>query len=168
VPARGLELAGTGWGEKFRGRRVLRDHSWVAYDAAGAVVASIGGEVYDRWCRYSEGPHGPVIDAVEPGPSMGLAYVVDPRRWRRGFGAATLLAAVHAPEVADVVLFAAGIEPDNVASARCAGAAGLRPDSTEPDWEGFVYHVRRRGVGIQRGQARSRSRTARTCSGLSP
>jgi len=143
-PARGLELAGTGLGEMFRGRRVLRDHSWVARDASGAVVASVGGEVYDRWCRYSEGPDGPVVEAVEPGPAMGLAYVVDPRRWRRGFGTAALLAAMAAPEVADVVLFAAGVEPANVASARCAAAAGLRLDRAEPDWEGFVHYIRRR------------------------
>jgi RimJ/RimL family protein N-acetyltransferase len=130
-------------GEMFRGRRVLRDHSWVVYDASGVVVANIGGEVYDRWCRYSEGPDGPVIEAVEPGLSMGLAYVVDPRRWRQGFGTAALLAVMAAPEVADVVLFAAGVEPDNVASVRCAVAAGMRPDCSEPDWEGFVYYLRR-------------------------
>jgi RimJ/RimL family protein N-acetyltransferase len=143
-PARGLDLAGTGLGETFRGRRVLRDHSWVALDAAGTVVASIGGEVYDRWCRYSEGPDGVRIDAVEPGPSMGLAYVVDPRRWRQGFGTAALRAVLDAPEVADVVLFAAGVEPDNVASVRCAAAAGFRPDGTVPDWEGIVHYLHRR------------------------
>lgn len=143
-PARGLRLAGTGIGEVFRGRRVLRDHTWVAFDEAGAAVAYLGGEVYDRWCRYEEGPDGPVVDAVEPGPAMGLAYVVDPRRWRQGFGTATLRAAMDAAEVADVVVFAAGIEPDNVASARCATAAGLVPDSPVPDWEGIVHHIRRR------------------------
>ncbi len=143
-PARGLDLAGTGLGEMFRGRRVLRDHSWVVRDAAGAVVATIGGEVYDRRCRYTEGPDGVVIDRVEPGPGMGLAYVVDPRRWRQGFGTAALLAVVGAPEVADVVVFAAGIEPDNTASVRCAEAAGFHPDGPEPDWEGIVHHLRRR------------------------
>jgi RimJ/RimL family protein N-acetyltransferase len=143
-PAREFQVIDAGLGEMFRGRRVLRAHSWVAFDAAGAVVAHIGGEVYDRWCRYTEGPDGPAIDEIEPGPAMGLAYVVDPRRWRRGFGTATLLAAMDAAEVADVVLFAAGIEPDNVASARCAAAAGLIPGTATPDWEGIVYHIRRR------------------------
>jgi RimJ/RimL family protein N-acetyltransferase len=123
---------------------VLRAHSWVAFDDAGAAVAHIGGEVYDRWCRYTEGPDGPVIDAVEPGPAMGLAYVVDPRRWRSGFGTATLRAAMDAAEVADVVLFAAGIETGNVASARCATAAGLLPETAIPDWEDMIHHIRRR------------------------
>jgi len=130
--------------ELFRGLRVLRTHSWVALDEDGAAVAHIGGDVYDRWCRYAEGPGGSTVDRVEPGPSMGLAYVVDPGRWRRGFGRATLLAVVAAPEVADVRVFALGIDADNVASAACAACAGFAPDDTEPDWEDIVYYVRRR------------------------
>jgi RimJ/RimL family protein N-acetyltransferase len=143
-PVRELRLMGSGLGEVFRGRRVLRTHSWVAFDPSGVAVAKVGGEVYDRWCRYAEGADGPVVDRIEPGPAMGLAYVVDPRRWRQGFGTAALRAAVDAPEVADVVLFAAGVEVDNVASARCAVAAGLTATTTGPDWEGMVYHVLRR------------------------
>lgn len=143
-PARALTLEDSGIGEVHRGRRVLRTHSWVAFDDTGRAVAHIGGEVYDRWCRYTETPDGPVVDAIEAGPAMGLAYVVDPARWRRGFGTATLRTVVGSPEVADVVLFAAGIEPDNVASARCAVAAGFTPDSPTPDWEGIVHHLHRR------------------------
>jgi RimJ/RimL family protein N-acetyltransferase len=86
----------------------------------------------------------------EPGPAMGLAYVVNPRQWRRGFGTATLLAAMAAPEVAEVILFAAGIETDDTASGRCAMAAGLVPDTSAPDWEGIVHHVRRRELGGRR------------------
>lgn len=132
-PAREFRVPDTGIGEMHRGRRVLRTHSWVARDAAGRVVAQVGGDVYDRWLRPGDGP------------SFGMAYVVDPRRRRQGFGTATLLAVVRAPEVADVVLFAAGIEPANVASARCAAAAGFTPDSGVPDDEGIVHHVLRVG-----------------------
>ena len=135
-PAREFRQPDTGIGEMFRGRLVLRTHSWVALDAAGTPVAQIGGDVYDRWVRSGDG-------AVEPGPAMGFAYVVDPHRWRQGYGAATLRAMMAAPEVADVVLFAAGIEPDNVASVRCAAAAGLTPETDTPDEEGIVHHVRR-------------------------
>jgi RimJ/RimL family protein N-acetyltransferase len=112
----------------------------VAFNASGDAVAHVGGEVYDRWCRYTETPDGPVINAVERGPAMGLAYVVDPQRWRRGFGTAALLAAINAAEVADVVLFAAGIEPDNLPSARCATAAGLTPDTAVPDGKNDLLH----------------------------
>jgi GNAT superfamily N-acetyltransferase len=143
-PARGLELQNSGIGETFRGRRVMRTHSWVGFDTSGAAVALIGGDVYDRWSRYTETPDGPVVDAIEPGPAMGMAYVVNPQRWRQGFGTAALLAAMNAPEVADVVVFAAGIEPDNIPSARCALRAGMTPDTAVPDWEGMIYHLRRR------------------------
>jgi len=143
-PARGLELMDTGLGEMFRGRRVLRTHAWIVLDARGRAVAHIGGEVYDRWCRYDEGPDGPVVTDVEPGPAMGLAYVVDPDRWGGGFGRAALTAVVQAPEVADVVVFGAGIEPDNVASVRCAVAAGFTADDDRPDREGIVSYTLRR------------------------
>ncbi|MFC7534858.1 GNAT family N-acetyltransferase [Actinoplanes sp. GCM10030250] len=128
----------------FRGRRVLRTHTWVAVEAGGEVVAYAGGEVYDRWSRYHERPEGPVVTDVEPGPAMGLAYVVAPHRWRQGYGTATLRAIVNAPEMADVVVFAAGIEPENVASVRCAEAAGFLRDDPEPDFEGIVHYVLRR------------------------
>lgn len=125
-----------GIGEVFRGRRVLRTHSWLAFDSGGEAVAQIGGDVYDRW----------ISDRVEEGPAMGFAYVVDPRRWRGGYGTATLRAMMDAPETADVRIFAAGIEPGNVASVRCATAAGLTPDTTVPDDEGIVYYLRRCGT----------------------
>jgi RimJ/RimL family protein N-acetyltransferase len=147
-PERELQLMNQGLGETFRGRRVLRTHSWVALDAAGEVVAHLGGEVYDRWCRYDETPDGPVVSDVEPGPAMGLAYVVDPGRWRRGFGRAALRAAVAAPEVADVAVFALGIETDNTASRRCAESAGFRADDAGPDWEDIVHHVLRRRPSV--------------------
>jgi RimJ/RimL family protein N-acetyltransferase len=127
-----------GIGEMFRGRRVLRTHSWVAVDLAGEAVAQIGGDVYDRWITE------PATGRAEPGPAMGFAYVVDPRRWRSGYGTATLLAMMDAPEMADVRVFAAGIEPGNVASVRCAMAAGLTPDTTIPDSEGIIHYLRRR------------------------
>ncbi len=64
---------------------------------------------------------------------MDLAYVVDPERWRLGFGRAALRAVMDAPEVSDVSLFVAGIDADNTASQRCARAAGFAPESDEPD-----------------------------------
>jgi hypothetical protein len=43
-----------------------------------------------------------------------------------------------------LILFALGIEPDNVASRRCAESAGFVPDDPEPDWEDIVHHLLRR------------------------
>lgn len=145
-PARELRLVQQDCrGEEFRGRRVLRMHSWVAVDDTGSPVAKIGGDVYDRWTRYlGEGPDGPVVDREESGPAMGLAYVVDPSRWRQGLGRRSLLAVLASPEVADVRIFVAGIEADNVASSRCAASAGFAPDDPQPDGEDMVYFFHRR------------------------
>ncbi|MBM2621402.1 GNAT family N-acetyltransferase [Actinoplanes sp. LDG1-06] len=156
-PAREFDHGREGFGEEFRGRLVLRSHSWVALDGRGVPVAHIGGEVYDRWCRYRETPAGPVVDRIEPGPSLGFAYVVDPGQRLRGYGTSTVLAMIGAAEVADVVVFAAGIEPDNTASVRCVAAAGFRAQDSEPDWEGIVHHVWRR----ERTSATSNQRNQR-------
>ncbi|MGK5681952.1 GNAT family N-acetyltransferase [Actinoplanes sp. URMC 104] len=137
-PAREFRIRGHGIGEEFRGMRVLRVHSWVALDEEGVPVGHVGGDVYDRWAEDGKS---------EPGPSMGMAYVVDPRRRRQGYGTATLRAAVGAPEVAEVRVFALGIEPENTASVRCAVAAGFRADDPQPNGEGVVYHLLRRNAG---------------------
>lgn len=85
-PARELRLVVSRRGEEYRGREVLRSHSWVAVDDVGAPVGKVGGDVYDRWTRYdgSRPREEPVVTAVEAGPAMGLAYVVDPRSLASG------------------------------------------------------------------------------------
>ena len=143
-PERALRLQADQDDDEFRGMRVLRSHTWLAW-SHDEPVRYLGGEVYDRWTTYdgSDADH-PEVTGSEPGPAMGSAYVVDPARWRRGFGVAVLRAWVEAPEVADVRVFALGIEHDNLASTRCALAAGFVPDPPEPDWEGIVHHLLRR------------------------
>lgn len=144
-PPRELRLLATQPGGEYRGRRVLAAHSWVALDEAGRPVGKVGGEVYDRWTRYGgEGGAGPLILASDPRRAMGLAYVVAPDRWGRGYGRAILLALPRRPEVAAVRLFVAGIEPDNLASIRCCEAAGFVTERAGPDWEGMVYYSKER------------------------
>jgi RimJ/RimL family protein N-acetyltransferase len=135
-------------GTTFRGMRVLRSLGWVAVDATQAPVAFIGGAVYDRWVRYhGEGPHGAVISDEINARAMSLAYVVDPARWRQGYGRAALAAVLEHPDLADVELFICGIDGDNVASQRCATAAGLHLIDTQPDHEGMLYfHLRRQAI----------------------
>jgi RimJ/RimL family protein N-acetyltransferase len=144
-PVRELRLMATRSGEEYRGRLVLRTHSWVAVDGAGEPVGKLGGDVYDRWTRYDGArPESEAVTQVEAGPAMGMAYVIAPRRWRSGIGRAVLRAAVLEPAVADVRVFVLGIDADNEASRRCAAAAGFRPDVAEPDWEDTVHYVLRR------------------------
>jgi len=105
-------------------------------------AAHLGGEVYDRRTRYDgEGPEGPRILAAYNRRSLGPAYVVDPERWRQGFGRATLRAMMKTSETSDADLFVAGIDADNIASKRCAVGAGFVPEDKEPDREGIIYHL---------------------------
>jgi len=130
--------------EEFRGQRVLRSHTWLAWDG-DTPVGFLGGDVYDRWTTWDgSDPDHAVVHHVEEGPAMGSAYVVDPARWRQGYGTAILRAWMTPRETADVRLFALGVDGDNVASARCAEAAGFAASSEEPDWEDTVYFLLRR------------------------
>jgi RimJ/RimL family protein N-acetyltransferase len=135
--------------ESFRGKTVLRSHSFVAVDDDGAVLAHIGGDVYDRWAVWD--PAREEVLAVHPGRAMGAAYVVDPARWGRGMGRAALRALVDTPEVADVEQFVLGIDEDNAASRAAATAAGFMPLTDEPDSEGMVFLRLRREPSVPAG-----------------
>ncbi len=137
-PEREMALrTGTPPFDEFRGRRVLRTHTFVAVDDDDRPVAQIGGDVYDRWTTWD--PATGRVTATDLRRSMGAAYVVDPARWGRGYGRATIRALVDAPDTADVELFVLGIDPANTASLRAAAAAGFTPLTTEPDAEDMVH-----------------------------
>jgi RimJ/RimL family protein N-acetyltransferase len=136
-PERELALRNAAHGEEFCGRRVLRSHTFVALDGDGAPVAQIGGDVYDRWTLWDAATDRVTWTAERR--TMGAAYVVDPQRWGRGHGRATLRAFVGAAELADVEQFVLGIEEDNAASLGAARGAGFTPLTTEPDAEDMVY-----------------------------
>lgn len=125
---------------EFRGRQVLRSYAWLADDADGRPVAHIGGEVYDRWVRY-HGVGEPLTGEIRA-VTMALGYVVDPARQRQGYGRAAIEAVLAHPDLADVALWVCGIEPDNVASRRCAESAGFHLTDPEPDFEDILYYQR--------------------------
>jgi RimJ/RimL family protein N-acetyltransferase len=84
-----------------------------------------------------------MTDAIET-PTGSIAFVVDPALRRRGLGRAMITALTRQPELRDVELFAAGVEPENRASRRCLEAAGFHPHSEQPDYEGMLYYRARR------------------------
>lgn len=138
---RELRLIAERPGSTFRGQTVLRSHGWIAHDHTGAPAAFIGGDVYDRWVRYlGEGSSGAVYTDEDPRRAMGLGYVVDPSRWRCGYGRAAITAVVNHHEVADIEVFYCGVDAGNHASRRCAEAAGFRLTEREPDFEGTLYY----------------------------
>jgi RimJ/RimL family protein N-acetyltransferase len=144
---RELRLLAERPGSTFRGKTVLRSHGWIALDQARTPVAFIGGDVYDRWVRYhGEGAHGALVSDEDSRRSMGLGYVVDPARWRRGYCRTAIAAVLGHADVADVEVFYCGIDADNHASQRCALAAGFHLVEPKPDFEAMLYYRHERGA----------------------
>lgn len=130
-------------GEEFRGAIVLGAFGFVAVDTTGVPVGYIGGEVYDRETYYvGGGPDHPRFEDTSPDrqPFMGIALVVDPVRWRAGWGLASIRALLANPDLAYAQVVKAGIEPENTASRRLFSRAGFRPEFSEPDWEGMLTY----------------------------
>jgi RimJ/RimL family protein N-acetyltransferase len=126
-------------GDQFRGKTVTGRTMWVGLDEAGELVSFVDGETYDRYAAWngSDWDH-PVVSDVVAVSSMGLALEVDPRRRRRGFGAATLRAVIERPETSGVRLFFGSVEVENAASIACFRRAGFRLRSPQPDFEGML------------------------------
>jgi GNAT superfamily N-acetyltransferase len=137
-----LELADQPLG-KFRGAVETGRSAWVAWEG-DRPVGLIDCGTTDRWTTWEGGPSGRGVIATMPIPSANMSYVVDPAARRCGYGSAMVRELLNVPELAHVKLFAAGIEFGNLASIQCARSAGLDPLSSEPDWEGIVYYVKRR------------------------
>jgi RimJ/RimL family protein N-acetyltransferase len=127
----------------FRGAVETGRYAWVAWDG-DRPVGLIDCGTTDRWTTWEGGSGGRGVTASIPAPSANISYVVDPTTRRCGYGRAMVEELLDTPELAYVRLFAAGIESGNVASIRCARSAGFTALSSEPDWEGIVYYVKRR------------------------
>jgi uncharacterized protein (TIGR02231 family) len=138
-----LDLAGRPLSE-FRGAAETGRYRWLAWDE-GAAVGYIDCGTCDRWTTWEGGPAGRGVTHAIAVPCGSIAYVVDPARRRRGYATAMITAVTAMPELAGIELFAAGIEPENTASAGCLRKAGFQPLNPEPDWEGIVYYALFRG-----------------------
>jgi RimJ/RimL family protein N-acetyltransferase len=135
-PAQMLALAAAPLGA-FRGALEAGRYRWLAWDG-DRPVGYIDGGTYDRWTTWD--PDRGVV-ACLPGPAAAITYVVDPSCRRRGYATAMITALLDVGRLSDVVVFGAGVAPDNVASAGCLLACGFRPLDARPDWEGVVYYV---------------------------
>lgn len=128
---------------KFRGARETRRHRFVAWDGE-CPVGYIDCGTYDGWATWDGSTGGRGVTAVIKVPSAAIAYVVNPMLRRRGYGVEMIHALTRQPELENVGLFGAGVEPQNLASIRCLRSAGFSPLDSVPDWEGIVYYVRQR------------------------
>ncbi len=128
---------------EFRGAQETGRFRWLAWDGDDPV-GYIDCGTFDRWTTWDVGPQGPGVVATIDAPSAAISYVVDPTRRRRGYASAMIARLVALPDLDEITLFGAGVEPDNVASVRALARAAFQPLATEPDFEGFLYFVWRR------------------------
>jgi len=128
---------------EFRGAHETGRYRFVALDGE-SPVGYIDCGTYDRWATWDGSIGGRGVTAVIEMPSAAIAYVVDPTLRRRGYGVEMIHSLIRMPELENVGLFGAGVEPQNKASIRCLRSAGFSPLDSFPDWEGIVYYVRQR------------------------
>jgi len=141
-PRQMLDRADRPLGE-FRGAAETGRHRWLAWDQ-GTAVGYVDCGTYDQWARWEGGPGGRGVIGVIPVPAGSISYVVDPALRRRGYCAAMVTAVMAMPELEDIRLFVAGVEPANAGSVGCLRKTGFQPLNPEPDWEGVVYYARLR------------------------
>jgi RimJ/RimL family protein N-acetyltransferase len=145
-PRKMLDLTDRPLGE-FRGAMETGRFRWVAWNREDPV-GYIDCGTFDRWTTWDLGVEGGHVVATIEAPAAALAYVVDPQFRGRGFAKAMIQRLIEQPELSDVEVFGAGVEPDNVASVRALLRTGFRPLVAQPDFEGFVYFVWRRSSGL--------------------
>jgi RimJ/RimL family protein N-acetyltransferase len=129
---------------EFRGARETGRYRWLAWHG-DVAVGYIDCGTFDRWTTWDGGPRGRGVVATIEVPAGSIAYVVDPGRRRQGLATAMIKLLIERPELDDLEMFAAGVEPDNVASVRALAKADFHPLQTASDFEGIVYFAWRRG-----------------------
>ena len=124
----------------FRGALQTGAHHYLAL-ADGLPVGYIDCGTFDRCTVYGgERPDGPIILETIDALTGAIAFAIDPARRRQGLGTRMIRALTGHPDLNDVELFEAGVEPENTAARRCLEAAGFRLHSELPDVEGMLYY----------------------------
>jgi len=137
-PALMLARAAGMVGEEFRGAVQTGAFRYLA-EAGGRPFGYIDCGTFDR-CTVYGAADAPIITETIEVATGAIAFAVDPERRGRGLGRAMIQALMRRPELAQVELFEAGVEPENAASRRCLEAAGFRLRSGQPDFEGMLYY----------------------------
>lgn len=128
-------------GTEFRGAAQTGAHSFLA-SHEGRYVGYVDCGVFDRWTQYAgEDGDGPTIDESAEVTTGSIAFVIDPAARGHGTGRSMIGALVARPELSEVRMFEAGVEPENIASICCLSAAGFQPHNREPDYEGMLYFM---------------------------
>jgi GNAT superfamily N-acetyltransferase len=86
--------------DEFRGKRVMGRHLWLSVDDEHVPVGFVDAEIYDRYAHWDGADvSGQAVSDVVETASMGFAVVINPPRRSRGFGTATIRAAIEHPDV---------------------------------------------------------------------
>lgn len=140
-PRQMLTLAQTQLGVVFRGARQTAAHRWLA-EHDGTAVGYLDCGTFDRWttCTQTHDQHVVVIDTID-GASASICYTVAPQYRHHGVAQAMIRAMLADPELDDIRIIGAGVEPANIASVRTLLATGFKPHTDEPDWEDIIYFL---------------------------
>jgi len=138
-PALMLARDGRILGKEFRGAVQTGAYRYLAH-ADGHPCGYVDCGTFDR-CTVcgGEDPAGPIVIETIDVATGSIAFAVDPEQRRRGLGRAMIVVLLSRPELRQVELFEAGVEPENIASRRCVEAAGFGLRSDRPDFEGMLY-----------------------------
>jgi RimJ/RimL family protein N-acetyltransferase len=132
-------------GTTFRGATQTGAYNYLAI-ADEIPVGYIDCGTFDRCTVYAgEGPEGPVITELLEVMTGSIAFAVNPERRGEGLGRAMIAALLARPELREVALFEAGVDPDNAPSRRCLETSGFRVRTEQPDFEGMLYYRAWRG-----------------------
>ena len=92
---------------------------------------------------------GFIVFGLEDKEPASFMFFVRPDLRYQGYGKRILATALAAPEVADIDVWEAGVEPDNTASRRCSEAIGFTEQGREPEWPDYLRYVYERGDGAK-------------------
>lgn len=129
---------------EYRGAVETGRYNWLAWEDERAVGYA-GCGTYDRCTTWD----GRGVVRTLPVPTANLSYVIDPVRRRQGYGTSVIAALLASPDIAQVSLFVAGVEPANTGSISCLVRSGFEPLDPAPDWEGTVYYAWSRDERIE-------------------
>jgi RimJ/RimL family protein N-acetyltransferase len=139
-PAAMLAHAERSVGTVFRGATQTGAGHYLAL-AAGAPVGYIDCGTFDRCTVYGgEGPDGPIILETIAVAAGSIAFVIDPAHRREGLATSMIQALTRHPDLAEVELLEAGVEPENHGARGALDAAGFCLASPTPDCEGMLYY----------------------------
>ena len=130
-------------GTEFRGAKTIARYGWVVYDDDKAI-GYIDGGISNRYVKYGGEVNGkPVYLEVEDKLTSAISYAICPDERRKGYASQLINQLLTRPELEQVEIFLAGVEPENIGSIKALEKAGFKSDH-KPDFEDMYYFFLRR------------------------